>query len=720
VSVLLLLYLFVSITAASVIVRQHFLSLKSGYIENENIIRIEAMKREFNSMLETIELMQHKLNNSYRLSPRSISVNSLIAREILYYYRNTNRYLQSLYYDYGDPKYVLTLWGYFDRNLIHQPDENYVFKRMVDSLKEPTLINSKYLNTRTRESIIYIFPDENKNNREFIFHLNVDALRDMMRLHTGMGDKELVYVLAPDGRVLLSSKEENYAAAGETLAPINAGAQIGRIELDGETYYYSRTSDAKGLTYIGLINESQYLEHILQTNTPVLLIAGILLAAGVLFVVVFFWKVYWPIANLARSLTASDEGLGSERGEIEVILRSFREAKSNSVGTSAYLDSAKPAMRLQLYTDLINGATMGRDEFLEKCAFLGISLPYKWFAVYHIAWDEKTQYDRRRVVFERCICELEDVKVFPNPRSPCAEGILNSATGNENDLAAILARMTDTLKEKLGCSITVSLGDIVDDVLQLSSSYQSATRAMRYRFLPGDMKVLTNSFADSLDNTKSSYPDAQMNKLAVGVAAWDCDKISCALSDIGAFMSSTTMSLRCARLICNDIIGIISSSAAQLGREVSYDFHRHFDIYSLAETGSVEELLKAVEALSRNISAIIESNAGEAAPKSKEMLINYLKGNIGNPQFSLSTMADDMGVSGKTLRKIFRDATGSSPIEQYNLLRVQEAKRLLAGADLGMDEISRRLGYDATTSFIRMFKDETGMTPGVYRKRNKM
>jgi len=701
-------------------VRQHFLSLRSSYIENENTIRIESLKREFNSMLETIELMHYKLNSSYRLSPRSISVNSLFAREILYYYRNTNRYLQSLYYDYGDPKYVLTLWGYFDRNLIHQPDENYVFKRMVDSLKEPTLINSKYLNTRTRESIIYIFPDENKNNREFIFHLNVDALRDMMRLHTGMGDKELVYVLAPDGRVLLSSKDENYAAAGETLAPIGVGAQLGRIVLDGETYYYSRTSDAKGLIYIGLINESQYLENILRTNTPVLMIAGILLAAGIMFAFVFIRKVYRPISSLAHSLSATDESKGGECGEIEVILRSFREAKSSSLDISAYLESAKPAMRLQLYTDLINGATMSREEFLEKCAFLGVSLPYKWFAAYRISMEDGgPPYDRCRVIFERCMSGHENVRFFPNPRSPCAEGIINSTAGNENDLVAILTQMTDTLKEKLGCDITVSLGDIVDDAMQLGNSYQAATRALKYRFLPGDKKVLANSYADALDKTQAPYPDAQINKLAASIAAWDCDKISRALSDISAFMSSTPMSLQCSRLICYDITGIFSSSAAQLGREVGSDFHRHFDIYSLVETGSVEELLEAVEAMSRNITAFIGSNAGEAAPKSKEMLINYLKSNIGNPQFSLSTMADDMGNSGKTLRKVFRDATGSSPIEHFNLLRAQEAKRLLTGTDLGMDEISQRLGYDATTSFIRMFRDETGMTPGAYRKRNK-
>jgi hypothetical protein len=70
-----------------------------------------------------------------------------------------------------------------------------------------------------------------------MFHLNVEALRNMMRPQAG-NDSERMYVLAVDGRVLLSIEEEDDATDAETLSSMAAGARSGSVELEGETYYY--------------------------------------------------------------------------------------------------------------------------------------------------------------------------------------------------------------------------------------------------------------------------------------------------------------------------------------------------------------------------------------------------------------------------------------------------------------------------------------------------
>ena len=49
------------------------------------------------------------------------------------------------------------------------------------------------------------------------------------------------------------------------------------------------------------------------------------------------------------------------------------------------------------------------------------------------------------------------------------------------------------------------------------------------------------------------------------------------------------------------------------------------------------------------------------------------------------------------------------------LLKVVEAKRLLEGTQLTIQEIVSHIGYLDTSSFIRKFKRETGETPGEYR-----
>ena len=70
----------------------------------------------------------------------------------------------------------------------------------------------------------------------------------------------------------------------------------------------------------------------------------------------------------------------------------------------------------------------------------------------------------------------------------------------------------------------------------------------------------------------------------------------------------------------------------------------------------------------------------------------------------------------RTLKRRFKTATGSSPIEHLQNLRVEEAKRLLESGKMPVDEISFEVGYEDASFFRRLFKRRTGMTPSQYRR----
>jgi transcriptional regulator GlxA family with amidase domain len=70
----------------------------------------------------------------------------------------------------------------------------------------------------------------------------------------------------------------------------------------------------------------------------------------------------------------------------------------------------------------------------------------------------------------------------------------------------------------------------------------------------------------------------------------------------------------------------------------------------------------------------------------------------------------------RTLKRRFKAATGSTLIERLQLLRVEEAKRLLETSDMPVDEISFEVGYEDPSFFRRLFKRLTGLSPGRYRR----
>jgi transcriptional regulator GlxA family with amidase domain len=70
----------------------------------------------------------------------------------------------------------------------------------------------------------------------------------------------------------------------------------------------------------------------------------------------------------------------------------------------------------------------------------------------------------------------------------------------------------------------------------------------------------------------------------------------------------------------------------------------------------------------------------------------------------------------RTLKRRFKQATGSTLIEYLQDLRIEEAKRLLEAGEAAVEAISFEIGYEDPSFFRRLFKRRTGLMPSQYRR----
>ncbi|CAN7428185.1 AraC family transcriptional regulator [Paenibacillus sp. LjRoot153] len=84
---------------------------------------------------------------------------------------------------------------------------------------------------------------------------------------------------------------------------------------------------------------------------------------------------------------------------------------------------------------------------------------------------------------------------------------------------------------------------------------------------------------------------------------------------------------------------------------------------------------------------------------------------------SLNELAHQHAVSKYHMAKRFKQYTGFSPHEYVINIRMTHAKERLKYSDMPVSEIAATLGIDNVSHFINLFKDRTGDTPLVYRKK---
>ena len=89
-------------------------------------------------------------------------------------------------------------------------------------------------------------------------------------------------------------------------------------------------------------------------------------------------------------------------------------------------------------------------------------------------------------------------------------------------------------------------------------------------------------------------------------------------------------------------------------------------------------------------------------------------------EISVSELAEHCRTSERSLLRHFRSTYGVTPISHIQHLRVERAKALLETTHLSFDEIVGRCGYSDVSSFRKLFKRATTVTPADYRERFRL
>ena len=181
--------------------------------------------------------------------------------------------------------------------------------------------------------------------------------------------------------------------------------------------------------------------------------------------------------------------------------------------------------------------------------------------------------------------------------------------------------------------------------------------------------------------------------------------------------------------------------------EVSEDIHMavvHFDFEALdpprspvvinAESTMLRALFKALVKNSTDTSAdyskmsifyeilaeldrLRESRSSGIIPEKTELAKGIIEREYSDPLFSVTELAERIGVSSAYLRREFNKAYGMSPLAYLKDIRIKKAKLLLLSEQYSVARLASECGYTCPSYFIQDFHRATGESPGSYRRR---
>jgi AraC family transcriptional regulator len=85
-------------------------------------------------------------------------------------------------------------------------------------------------------------------------------------------------------------------------------------------------------------------------------------------------------------------------------------------------------------------------------------------------------------------------------------------------------------------------------------------------------------------------------------------------------------------------------------------------------------------------------------------------------QLSLDDISRSAMLSRFHFSRVFKEATGVSPVRFLSAVRIYQAKRMLLNTDLTVTDISFAVGYNSLGSFTNHFTASVGVSPGRFRR----
>ncbi|MCV7253559.1 AraC family transcriptional regulator [Mycobacterium hackensackense] len=155
-----------------------------------------------------------------------------------------------------------------------------------------------------------------------------------------------------------------------------------------------------------------------------------------------------------------------------------------------------------------------------------------------------------------------------------------------------------------------------------------------------------------------------------------------------------------------------------LDTEMSYTVARFLGALTSADDRRVlaplylQELVYRVLQREQRVT-LVELAAAQTIRSPIGSALSYISANLAEP-LRVDTLAAQACLSPSAFSRAFRDLTAQSPYQYVKEKRLDHARRLLDGGQVGVTAVSREVGYTSVSHFIKEFHGRYGVTPGRY------
>lgn len=289
--------------------------------------------------------------------------------------------------------------------------------------------------------------------------------------------------------------------------------------------------------------------------------------------------------------------------------------------------------------------------------------------------------------------------------------------------AAQITELTDEcdrfckyINHVMGAKVTIGIGQVCDNILDLSKSYQNAKDAVSYRVLYGSNKAINLSeIAPQRKISTDINEGTELSKLFKMICLGSKEDVEKAVE---VYMEHN--------FIAHNSLEKYHVAVMELISEL-YHFMTNNQLDTVSMPGGIGSLYDELSNLEPQILKKwllrfcfrLHDEMADARYNSKKSLIDrakeYVQNNYQQENLGLDDICRDLGVSNSYFSSMFKKETGNSFVGYLTEYRMEKAARMLVETTEKSYIIAQSVGYADPNYFSYVFKRQYGVSPSKYR-----
>ena len=318
--------------------------------------------------------------------------------------------------------------------------------------------------------------------------------------------------------------------------------------------------------------------------------------------------------------------------------------------------------------------------------------------------------------------------IFEEIQAPCEKLLVNSLSDTRQmygifigddkkklrmEVERIYLRMRSVLEKKMGIYLTIGVSRCRSQLEGKETS--EARQALKQRIIYGKASIYF--YEDIRILGEQEFPVSQLHLLEQYIEHNEIFKVKNLVQEIFSEELVKKYGSAYLRIMWIRILNLLLHHYERRGRNAA-EIEKMLQNYNLLDRiQSLQEIRqKIIEMVMECVST--ESVADANARSKIQMAIGYIQEHFAE-NLTVNVLAEHYGMSPNYFSSMFKKEMSRSAVNYITELRINQARELLYHSELSVVDISKKVGYEDSQYFFRVFKKYLGMTPLQYREESR-